>query len=76
MAEALLYEIRCIFCKRIHRSFFFDEIEEQILACRDRAAEWQKGRLDTWENPTITPITVESAALCGDMDSTAVAGGP
>lgn len=48
---------------------FFDEVEEEILACRDRAPEWQKGRLETWEQPTIGPITVEAAALCGNVDS-------
>lgn len=71
--ELQLYEIRCIYCKRIHRSPYFDEVEERILACRDEAPEWQKGRLETWEDPNNRPITVESVALCGDLDSEALA---
>lgn len=55
------YTVRCIFCKREHLSEFFDEIEEQILACRDRAPDWQRGRLATWPGPDPV-ITVEREA--------------
>ena len=64
-----MYEIRCIFCKRIHRSEFFDEIEEEILSCRDRAPEWQKGRLDTYEDPHLKPISPESTAYAAESTS-------
>lgn len=54
----IVYEIRCIFCKHIHRSEFFDEVEDGILECRDRAEEWRKGRLATWHDPMLLPKEV------------------
>lgn len=40
-----LFVVRCLFCKREHRSFYWDELEAGIMACRDQAPEWQKGLL-------------------------------
>lgn len=40
-----MYEVRCIFCGRDHRSEFYDELEEQILACREEATAAAKGLL-------------------------------
>ena len=47
------YEVHCIFCRRTHRSEFFDEIEDGILACRETAPEWKRGDMAT-EEPTMT----------------------
>ena len=47
------YQIRCAWCKLIHTSDFYDEIEESILLCRDRSPEWAKGTLATWTDPQI-----------------------
>jgi hypothetical protein len=60
--DELIYVVRCIFCKSEHRSPWFDVLEEEILDCRDRAPEWQKGRLERWEDPAIKPVTVEMVA--------------
>ena len=54
------YEVRCIFCKSLHRSEWFDEIEESILACRDRAADWQRGLLKDFPNDTA-PVKLEAS---------------
>jgi hypothetical protein len=54
------YEIRCIFCKTIHRSEFFDEIEESILLCRDRASDWQRGLLKDFPYDTA-PVKLEAS---------------
>ena len=54
------YEVRCIFCKSLHRSEWFDEIEEGILACRDRAADWQRGLLKDFPNDTA-PVKLEAS---------------
>lgn len=62
-----MYEIRCIFCKRMHRSEFFDEIEEQILECRNTAPEWQKGLLVTFKDPHLTPTSPEIASMADSM---------
>ena len=59
------YEVRCIFCNRPHRSEFFDVIEEEILTWRDRAPEWQKGSLQTFEESQVRPISCETSALLG-----------
>lgn len=70
-----MYEIRCIFCKRMHRSEFFDDIEEEILRCRDTAPGWQKGLLSEFEESRI--ITVETAANINQEDPLNLgAGGP
>src|SRR3972149_10249780 len=54
------YEVRCIFCKSLHRSEWFDESEEAILACRDRAADWQRGLLKDFPNDTA-PVKLEAS---------------
>jgi hypothetical protein len=56
-----MYEVRCIFCRETHRSEFFDEIEEQILACRDAAPEWKRGSLQSYKDPGMKPISTETA---------------
>ncbi len=57
-----MYEVRCFFCKRVHASEFFDEIEEQILACRDQAPGWQKGTVDGLRQ------RVEAMSCAGEPD--------
>jgi hypothetical protein len=52
--------VRCIFCKNIHRSEFFDEIEEGILRCRDVASDFQKGLLRDFPHDT-TPVKLEAS---------------
>lgn len=64
-SQGQLYEIRCLFCKRIHRSPFFDEIEDEILRCRDEAPHWQKGNLDEFEDRGIPPVSPETEARAG-----------
>lgn len=59
------YEIRCIFCKSIHKGPYFDVIEEEIMRCRETAAEWQKGLLDNWEQPDVRPVSPETEARAG-----------
>lgn len=49
----LMYEVRCVWCKEVHRSEFYDEIEDGILLCRDRSPEWAKGTLAKWTDPQI-----------------------
>jgi hypothetical protein len=55
---SLIYEQRCDFCKQVHRSEFFDEVEETILRCRDAAPGSEKGLLVDFSGDTH-PIRVE-----------------
>jgi hypothetical protein len=63
--EELVYRIRCLFCKRDHVSPYFDEIEEEILACRDRAPDWQRGDLAGFKDPGMRPVSPETEARAG-----------
>jgi hypothetical protein len=56
----------CIFCRRPHESEFFDEIEEQILRCRDAAPEHEKGLLRDCPDKT-TPRTVEEIMAIAEI---------
>lgn len=42
------YCVRCIFCAREHWSDFWDELDEQVLRCRDGAPNWRRGDLGYW----------------------------
>jgi len=53
------YTVRCAFCKREHVSEFFDDIQEEILACRDRAPKWQRGDLEAVQPETIRTVDQE-----------------
>lgn len=61
----LIYRVKCLFCAREHVSPYFDQIEEEILACRDRAPEWKRGSLAAFEDPVMRPVSVEMEARAG-----------
>lgn len=63
-----MYEIRCIFCKSLHRSEFFDEIEDSIMCCRDRAPDFAKGMLKDYSENT-QPIPVEQSILIAEAEA-------
>jgi len=51
------YLVSCPFCAQVHRSEFFDDIEEGIMACRDRFSE-RRQDLSTFKRENMT-IRVE-----------------
>lgn len=62
-----MYEVTCVFCKQLHRSEFFDELEETILACRDRAPIQERGLIEAYQDPGIKPISPEVEAYANGL---------
>lgn len=60
------YKVRCIFCRRDHESECWDELEAEILRCRDAAPYWRRGDLASDTELSTRPITPETCALRGD----------
>ena len=54
----------CPFCKRTHRSPYVDELEEAVMACRERVRPDDRGSLETWEDPGSWPVS-EIEAFAG-----------
>ncbi len=48
--ENFLMSRDCPFCKRTHRSPYVDELEEAVMACRDKAPLEDRGILEEWED--------------------------
>ena len=49
-SENLMMSRDCPFCGRTHQSPYVDELEESVLACRDKALPKDRGSLDGWED--------------------------
>ncbi len=47
----------CPFCSRTHRSPYIDELEEAVLACRDKLPLEDRGSLDGWEDLGRWPVS-------------------
>jgi len=66
----ILMSHECPFCGKLHESEFYDEIEEAVMACRDRAPTGTHGSLEDWlrVHPfgDTEPIRVEIAAYGGN----------
>jgi hypothetical protein len=62
----MAYKVRCIFCRCDHKSEYWDELDAEILRCRDEAPSWKRGDLAAFEESCIRPITPETCALRGD----------
>lgn len=58
-----MYTVRCIFCCREHASEYWDQIELEIMRCRDEAPAFKRGDMATFEeDPKIRPISCETTA--------------
>lgn len=60
------YKVRCIFCGRDHASEYWDDLDAQILRCRDAAPYWKRGDLASHKDLSTRAITPETCALRGD----------
>lgn len=60
------YKVRCIFCHRDHEGEYWDDLDAEILRCRDAAPYWRRGDLASYEELSTRPITPETCALRGD----------
>ena len=49
-----MYEVRCIFCALIHRSEFWEEVENGIMRCRETAPGYKRGDLRDFQHKTVT----------------------
>lgn len=56
------YKVRCIFCRRDHESEYWDDLEAEILRCRDEAPSWKRGDLPSFREPLVRPISPETSA--------------
>jgi len=52
----------CPFCGETHSSSFIDELEEIVLACRERVMPEQRGTLDAWGERETLPVRPEIEA--------------
>ncbi len=60
-AEAI--RIACPFCDRMHTGDFLDEIDEQIMACRDRVSPRKRGDLAAYDPDEFDRYIVTTESL-------------
>lgn len=73
--ELIRYKVRCVFCRREHESEYWDDLDAEILRCRDEAPAWKRGDLESYEDPLLRPISPETSALmAAALDSRVDAG--
>ncbi len=53
----ILMSRECPFCNRTHRSPYVDELEEAVMACREKVSPEDRGLLDAWEDLGRWPIS-------------------
>lgn len=57
----------CIFCRGTHVSPYVEELEEMVLACRDRCHDAaRRGDLCAWEGRDTIPTLPELACFQAD----------
>lgn len=56
------YSVQCFFCGSVHTSQFWDEIDETIMKCRERASQRDRGEIGDWvDNMPIIRCEAEIA---------------
>lgn len=68
-----MLEIPCPFCAGAHRGDFLDEIDADILECRDRMPPDCRGTLEStnWQQIEATPPTIYRAQPDGPVEPSA-----
>jgi len=64
--------IICGFCDHVHRGDFLDEIDDEIMACRERASALKRGELDAMGDLETFTVRCEAAipgGITGAQDS-------
>lgn len=62
MAADETIRIPCPFCDKMHTGEFWDEVDEQVMACRDRVSSRKRGDLAAYDPEEFNSfiVTVES----------------
>lgn len=65
MSTAPVKTIRvgCPFCDRMHEGEFEDEVDEQIMACRDRVSPRKRGDLAAYDPDEFDRFTITTESL-------------
>ena len=67
--------VPCPFCDRMHAGEYIDEIDREIMACRDRASALKRGDLEAQVNLETFTVRCEAAVpatITGTQDSAMV----
>jgi hypothetical protein len=55
--------IPCPFCDRMHSGEFWDEVDEQVMACRDQVSPRKRGDLIAFEPDEFDRYTITTESL-------------
>ena len=59
LAPSVSYFVLCMFCGDSQRSEYWDEVEEHIMKCREKASPEKRGELGATDMETL-PIRCET----------------
>lgn len=54
---------RCIFCERDHEAEYYDELDKQFMACRDRVSPRKRGDLAAYDPEEFNHFTITTESL-------------
>ncbi len=52
----------CPFCMGIHKSPYADELEAEVMACREKVSPTLRGSLEAWGDRETIPVPPEVEA--------------
>ena len=62
-APVEIIRIPCPFCDRMHTGEFWDEVDEQVMACRDRVSPRKRGDLAAYDPEEFNLYTITTESL-------------
>ena len=57
-----MYAELCPFCGFPHHADYWEDVEAQVMACREQATPEARGTIDSWRGRVIYPVPCEIAA--------------